>query len=290
MPDLAVLTPCYRGDAELLPDLHQSVLECTPADTVHHVVVPPSDRALFTKHQGPRCRVWTHRDFLPRRYVCIPHASGLAVNSCRPWPPVRGWVVQQAIKIAASRMLEAGTVLIADSDAVLVRPMTAEQFRLDGRLRLFRAEHAVHAGMPRHVCWHGVARRLLGLPPAPDLPLPDYVNAINVWDPKIVLAMQQRITEVTGRNWLDAVTSELHISEFVLYGVFVDEVLGRPPALDAAFCHNYYSSDPLDREQALAFADRMTPDAVGVMISSHSGTPRQVRRATFDRCRAATRS
>lgn len=283
MTELAVLTPCYSGDAELFVDLHQSVLEHTPPQTVHHVVCPPSDRALFEPYGGPRCRILVHSDLLPGHYFCVPRSNGLAVNIRRPWPPVRGWVMQQAMKIAASAVIEADTVLIADSDAVLVRPTTAAQFRDRGQLGLVRAADAVHAGMDRHIQWHHVARRILGLPAAPGLPLPDYVNPINVWDPAIVRAMQRRISEVTGMSWLDAFTSELHISEFIVYGVFVEELIGATVERGPELCHNYYDRTPLDHEQAVAFADRITPEAVGMMISSHSGTSREVRLAAFRR-------
>jgi hypothetical protein len=139
--------------------------------------------------------------------------------------------------------------------------------------------------MDRHIRWHQVARQLLGLPPLPELPLPDYVNPINVWDPAIVRAMQQRISEVTGMSWVDAFTSELHISEFIVYGVFVDEVIGATARCDPTLCHNYYDRVPLDRDRAMAFAEKITPEAVGMMISSHSGTSREIRLAAFRRGR-----
>ena len=129
--------------------------------------------------------------------------------------------------------------LLADSDVVFVRPVTAETFRKDGRLTYYRSDEAVHASMPRHIIWHDVARRLLGLPPAGPPPLPDYISPLNVWDRQAVLALRDRIEQVTGRPWLDAIGSQLHVSEFMLYGVFVEEVLGvigrrRGSGVDAA--------------------------------------------------------
>lgn len=285
MTELVVVTPSYAPDAELFADLHRSVLAHTPEQTVHHVIVPPADRELFARHAGPRCQVWTYPDLLPRRYLSVPR-SGLWVNARRPWPPVRGWVLQQAVKIAAAATFQAGTVLLVDSDVVLVRPTTADRFAVDGTLGLFRAEGAVHAGMERHVRWHQVARRLLGLPAGAAPPLPDYVSPFNAWDPAIVRAMQRRISASTGRDWLDAVTAELHISEFILYGVFVDEVLGGAPSAPAAnmFCHTYWETTPLDRAGALEFAGQIAPDALAMMISAKSGTPREIRLTAASRC------
>jgi Family of unknown function (DUF6492) len=287
MTQLAVITPTWAPDAELFEELHRSVLEYTSDDTVHHLIVPAAHKARFARYRGPRCRIWTHPELLPRRYVRLP--GGIWVNPLRPWPPVRGWVMQQAAKIAATAAVDADVAMIIDSDAVLVRPASTADFTDGDALRLHRAEAAVHAGLARHVRWHHVARRLLGLPAPQGLPLPDYVTPLNFWAPAVVRAMQERITETTGRHWLDAFTAELHISEFIVYGVFVDEVHSaghRPPPSDTAICHNFWDRSPLDLDQALAFADRLPPRALAMMISGNSRTPLEIRRAAADRVRA----
>jgi hypothetical protein len=292
MTDLAVITPSFRGDAEIFADLHRSVLEFTPTDTVHHVFVPQRDRALFAQYSGARCRIWTSSELMPRRYVRIGRGDSY-VNATHPWPPVRGWITQQAIKIAAAGQIEADLVVVADSDVVLVRPVTAERFTVDGRRILYREEKGVNADMDRHLIWHRVSRKLFGLPPAPPPPLTDYVSSFNIWEPAVIRGIQQRIAETTGRDWLDAFTSELHISEFMMYGIFVDEVLSvgsdRPPA-DPNICHNTWQRAPMDHAAAIEFADRLRPDAVAMMISAKSRTPVEIRRAAIARCAAIVQS
>ncbi|MEO3799597.1 DUF6492 family protein [Nonomuraea sp. B1E8] len=283
MSKLAVITPSYAPDAALFADLHRSVLRHTSDDTVHHVFVPARDRRAFAGFEGPRCRLWLRSELLPRRYVRVPFTD-VHVNCRRPWPPLRGWVMQQTVKIASAGLIDADALLIVDSDAVLVRPTTAESFSVDGRLCLHRVENAVTADMERHLLWHRVARELLGLPPPPPPPLPDYVTALTFWDPHIVLAMRRRVTEVTGRDWLDAFNGRLHVSEFVLYGVFVDEVLKASPPVNTTICHLSYHHEPWDEAQAVAFADRLPPDAVGMMISAKSRTPHEARMAAIRRC------
>ncbi|MCG5220668.1 DUF6492 family protein [Streptosporangium soli] len=286
MTELAVVTPTYGPDAELFAGLHRSVLEYTSDDTVHHVIVPAAHKAAFARYRSRRCRIWTHPELIPRRYVRLPLPGGIWVNGLRPWPPVRGWVMQQAAKIAAATVVDADAVLLADSDVVLVRPVAAENFTVDGRLTLLREEGAVTASMERHVRWHQVARDLLGLPPSPPPPLPDYVGPLVLWDPVIVAAMRDRIAETTGRSWLEAFTTQLHVSEFIVYGVFADGVLDDDtrPATSPPICHNNYDRTAMDHDAAIAFAERLDPGAVGMMISSHSGTPPEVRQAAIDRC------
>ncbi|GAA2878215.1 DUF6492 family protein [Nonomuraea rubra] len=283
MSKLAVITPSYAPDAELFADLHRSVLEFTSDDTIHHVFVPPGDREAFARFEGPRCHVWVRSELLPRRYLRMP-GTDVYVNYRRPWPPLRGWVMQQTVKIASVGLIDADAMLIVDSDAVLVRPTSAESFSRDGRLCLYRLENGVTAEMKRHVIWHQVARDLLGLPPAPPAPLPDYVTALTFWDPEIVRAMQRRITQVTGRDWLDAFNAQLHVSEFILYGVFVDEVLKADPPINTTICHLSYNHEPWDEARAVAFADQLPQDAVGMMISAKSHTPMEARQAAIRRC------
>ncbi|MEV5893127.1 DUF6492 family protein [Nonomuraea fuscirosea] len=287
MSALAVVTPTYAPDAGLFAHLHRSVLDHTSDDTVHHVIVPPSDRRLFARFSGPRCRVWTYAEILPRRLTHVPF-TGVWIDPARPWPPLRGWVAQQAVKVAVTARLDAKVVLVADSDVVLVREATPDLFIRDGHVSMFRVDGGVHELMTDHVTWHRVARELLGLPGPAPLPLPDYVSSLACWDPAVVRAMQERITETTGRDWLTAFISYLQVSEFIVYGVFVDEVLRAAPPVSTAICHSRWDRTPLDHAGAIAFADRLPPDAVGMMISAKSGTPMAVRSAAIERCSQIT--
>jgi Family of unknown function (DUF6492) len=290
MSDLAVLTPTFRGDAALFRDLHHSVLANTASSVVHHIVVPPSDAHLFREFEGARCQIWTHRNLLPRYCMSVPHASGLTLNLRRPWPPVRGWVVQQIMKLAGAAVIDARAVLIVDSDAVFVREATLDQFIHNGRLWHYRKDGAVTADMDRHVLWHNVARKLLGLPGIAVPPLPDYVSPISLWDPVVVRSLTAHISDSTGRDWVDAIGSQLHVSEFVVYGVFVDQIFGGMAPRDGDLCHNYYERTSLSPAEAAAFADEMPSSTLGAMISSHSRTPHNVRREAFRRCRRIAES
>jgi hypothetical protein len=291
MSSVAVITPSYAPDFELCRDLNRSVLEWTPPDVDHHVIVPARDRKLFGRLRGPRTEVWTVDQFVPSRMLPVPRMN-MWLNVRRPYPPVRGWVMQQVVKLRAAAALGADVLVLADSDVIFVRPVTEDTFESDGRVRFYRSDDAVDEEMRRHVMWHDVARRLLGLPPAGPPPLPDYVSALNVWERRVVLALRDRIERVTGRPWLDAIASELHVSEFILYGVFVDGVLGTSAdvfAADSMLCHSYWGSSPLAPAAAAGFVRGLSPEDVAVMISAKSGTPLEVRREAF-RATACLRS
>ena len=282
MTELAVITPSYAPDFELCKDLNASVLAHTPEGTVHHIITPRRDIRLFSAFRGPRTQVWSVDRLLPRYMVGMPGAN-FWLNLRKPVPPVRGWVMQQVVKLQAAAKIEADTLLMVDSDVLLVRPVTAETFRRHGLLRFYRKDAGVDEHLPRHLIWHDVARNLLGIPHA-KAPLPDYVSAFNVWDRRTVLAMRDRIQQVTGRPWLDAVAGELHVSEFILYGVFVENVLGERAnvaPVESMLCHSYWDTAPLNLDAAERFIRAVSEEDVAVMISAKSQTPLDVRRAVL---------
>ncbi len=282
MAELAVITPSYAPDFELCRDLNASVLAHTLPPAVHHIIVPRRDLRLFSCLTGTRTQVLPVNELMPRHLVSVPRAN-MWLNLYRPFPPVRGWVMQQLVKLQAAARIEAEVLLLVDSDVLLVRPVTAETFRHDGRLRFYRKDAGVDEHLPRHLTWHDVARRLLGIPPARP-PLPDYISAFTAWDRGTVLALQDRIQQATGRPWLDALAGQLHVSEFILYGVFVDDVLGEQAnaaPTESMLCHSYWHQSPLDFETARKFVQALPADDVAIMISAKSHTPLDVRRTAL---------
>lgn len=280
MSALTIVTPSYRNDLELLRDQHQSILRHTAPDVRHIVVIPRRDRTLFAGLPGDRMDLWTVDEIVPRRFIGVPGAN-VWVNAYRPWPPVRGWVMQQVAKIAAILRAPTQTVLMLDSDILLVKDIDERSFCDEGGVWLYRKKDGVHSGMPRHCLWHAEARRMLGLPPASP-PLPDYVGPMLAWDRRVVQAMVDRVERTTGRPWPDAFARCLHVSELILYGVFVDHLAaGTVPAYDKIRCHSYWETVPLNLPEAVAFFAAVSPDDLSVMISAKSGTPLDVRRSAL---------
>jgi hypothetical protein len=279
MVELAVITPSYAPDFELCRDLNESVLRRTDSTVTHYVITPRRDLSLFSVLRGPRTEVLAVDEVMPRRMMGVPWAN-FWVNMRRPGPPIRGWMMQQLVKLQAATRIPADRLLLVDSDVIFARDVSAATFGRDGRVLFYRLDAGVHAAMPRHVIWHDVARKLLGLP-AEQLPLPDYVSAFNVWDRGTVLALRDRIERVTGQRWLDAIGRQLHFSEFILYGVFVDRVLGEQAPVeptDSMMCHSCWNSLPLTLPEAERFVGGLPPDDVAIMISAKSRTPLDVRR------------
>jgi hypothetical protein len=284
MPRLAIITPSYAPDFELCADLHRSVQAFCPSTVEHHIIVPRLDLGLFRRLDGDRVQVHDVAEFLPRSFVALPGVNGW-LNARRPFPPLRGWITQQIVKLSAAARLDAEVALLVDSDIELIRPFGPELFLRDGVARFYRKPGAIDDRLPRHVIWHQVARKLLGLPPA-EAPYADYICWPAPWDPVVVRALLARVEQVTGKPWATAIGAQLHFSEEILYGVFVDEVLGAPAdsyATDDMLCPEYSDEVPLDEGGMNGFLSRVVPDDIAIMVSAKSGTPLEVRRAAIAR-------
>jgi Family of unknown function (DUF6492) len=288
MTRMSVITPSFAPDFEPCADLHRSVLECSPESVHHHIFVPRSDLKLFGRLAGPRTHIRCESDLLPPSFVRVPF-SKFTVNLDRPFPPVRGWILQQVIKLAAVAASEDDVVLLVDSDIEFIRPFGVETFVRNGVVRFYNRPDEIDDKLPRHIIWHRVARALLGLPPA-DPPYTDYISSLLAWNPAIVRRMLAQVADTTRRPWTTAIAEQLHFSEWTLYGLFVDHVIGAPAnsfASDDSLCLAYWDTTPLNRDGAVDFLRGVRPTDVAAMISAKSRTPLAIRRAAFAGHRAA---
>jgi hypothetical protein len=288
MTKLAVITPSYEPDFGLCEDLSRSMLENSPETVHHHIIVPRRDLQLFARLAGPRTHIRCEAEFLPKSFVALPF-SKFTVNFRRPFPPVRGWILQQVLKLAAAAAFDDDAVVLVDSDIEFIRPFTPETFVSRGVVRFYCKPNADDERLPRHMVWHRVARELLGLRPAGAPPYPNYVASLLAWDPAIVRRMLSHISHVTGCAWQSVVGAQRHFSEWTLYGEYVDHVIGARAdsfCSDHSLCHEYWEAVPLSVEDASRFLSGAQFADIAAMISAKSRTSLAVRRAAFAGYRA----
>jgi hypothetical protein len=280
--ELDVITPSYAPDFELCRDLNASVLRHGGPEGRHTIIVPPRDLALFAPLQGERTSVRSTSDYLRGLYR-LPR--NLWFNPHRPWVPVRGWIAQQVVKLEAAARSTAAMVVMVDSDIVFVRDFGPDTFRAaDGAPEFYRCDGAIDDTLPRHVIWHAVARRLLGLEPRSGLPLDDYVCCPCGWEPAVVRSMLAEVEARAGASWQRVVAAQLHFSEMILYGVYVDARLpadGARRVVADMRCHRHYDEVPLDESDLREFLAGIRPVDHSVMISAKSGTALAARRAAL---------
>lgn len=288
---LAIVSTSHRPDFPSFARLHASVLDHTDPSTPHIVAVPGIDVPLFESIGSSRLRVVSEQETLPRRFVPatrlaripgIPRGFRIAaVNSTRPWPPIRGWILQQMVKLAVVSQLEVDVALIIDSDVLLVRSVDEAVFRRhDGIVRLYRLPGGITPDMTRHVTQREKALRLLGLS-AGEEESPDYIAGIVSWDPGLVRQMLGRLEETMERRWQDCVGQSLDFSEFITYGTYV-MLLADPRRRaflgDRSLSHSHWGPTPLTMDAARRFVGTLAPDDLAIHVQSNTSTDDSVLR------------
>ncbi len=140
--------------------------------------------------------------------------------------------------------------------------------------------------MPRHRPWCENAATLLGLGSA-SWPGPDYINNLVSWRREHVLGFLAHVERLSGRDWVSAIASDRQFSEYLLYGSYVERVVG----LDAAghwadpseLCKVYwFSEDMAGFERLESFEEVLEPWQVAVGVQSFIGQPLDRVRALFE--------
>lgn len=293
MTSMAVITPSYRPDLEGFRRLHESVLAFAGEDVMHHVIVPGIDAKLFKTIRSTRLTVWTYQEVIPTGLIATDRLAarmsrlpGLpssincaAVEARRPWRPVRGWVLQQIVKMGMVDHIDAELFVNIDSDVVLVRPLKAEDFVQAGVIRLYAVDEAITEDMKRHYRWCRTAHDLLGLPWQGDVSYPDHVGGVVSWDNGLLRRCVRRIEEVSGTPWAVAAARHLHFSEDILYGTYVrhfGSAMDHSYQRDTTRCHSYWSPTPMERAEAEKFIADFDDDHIAVHIQSNSDTDAEI--------------
>jgi hypothetical protein len=275
-PSLAFVTVSYGPDRDRCALLTRSLEEFAPS-VEHLIVVDRADLGLFQSLAGSRTTVVATEDVLPlwlRRLDIrrIGLRSNLWLQS--RGKPVRGWLVQQLVKLALAEELSADLLVHADSDVVLVRPFRNSSVIDDaGRVRLVAHPDAIDESMPNHVAWHRSSEKLLGIGRG-GLPLPDYITSLVPWRRQNAVALLEHIERHTGRHWLRALAAAWDVSEYTLYGRFVRDVMGEDAGqyvTSSSLCHDYWTHAPLSEHELEAFLDGIGPEAVAVSITAKAG-------------------
>jgi hypothetical protein len=285
---LEILTPSYARDFELCRDLAASVRRFAPEGTRHTIVVPPSDVRLFTLLQSDHVRIRTTSEFLPRSLLRMPSLN-VWLNLKAPWPPVRGWIAQQLVKLSAVAESSAHAVLVVDSDLEFIRPFSLETYAPDGAIPLYRLDGAVTADLPRHMVWDDVAHRLIGVAVRRAASRPDFICWPCLWEPRRVRELLTHVELVHGRGWASIVARELHFSEMVLYGAFIESIVAATESVavtEDMHCRSFSDETALDEDALHEFLARVRPSDVAVMISAKSGTDLDRRRRALASIRA----
>jgi hypothetical protein len=216
----AMVTKSYLPDLKRCELLSESLDHCAP-HVSHYLIVDRHDWSAFRHLQGGRRRLIESEALLKGWMLRLPGRTGFWLSLSAP--PVRGWIMQQILKIAAIEAVPERTLVFCDSDTAFFRSFDRNDFLVDGKMGLIDFDFDDRDTR----LWTAAARRLLGVSSDKmGLGYRNHVGYVVGWNRETVKAMQQRIEATTGLSWQIALARTINFSEYMIYGTFVREVLG----------------------------------------------------------------
>ena len=264
----AIVTPTFLPDLSRCELLAES-LDRTAPHVSHYIIVARHELSAFKHFKGRRRTLIEAEEILGKWIVRFPGRKGGIWLNLRA-PPVRGWIIQQILKIGVTKIVPERTLVLCDSDVAFFRPFNRDDFLVNGKVGLLDVDF--NNEMSRQ--WTATARRLLGLSSLEGA-YRNYVGSVICWNRETLMAMQQKIESCIGINWQIALARTSTFSEYMIYGIFVREVLGYDqvdhapssvPLVKHSWGVNLSTASAID-----AFFSDFDPRTIAVMIHSKDG-------------------
>ncbi|MEC4893388.1 MAG: DUF6492 family protein [Oscillatoria sp. PMC 1051.18] len=269
-----IITPSYAPDFERCKLLCESVDKFISPPVKHYLIVDRRDLQLFRQLENSHTELLAVEDILPWWIQRVPllKKAWLSLKTM----PLRNWLVQQIVKIATGQKIAEDVAVFVDSDVVFVRPFDFQTFVLDdGKVRFYREPKGNEIQKKVHLKWHQSASNLLGLPDV-DLTIPDYIGNAITWKKENVVKLCKHLESVSGRGWIETLANTYNLSEYVLYGIFVERILQSESGhynRAENLCNDYWYPEALDDEKLSQLIKETAPEQVALMITAKAGMP-----------------
>lgn len=280
----ALVTPSFHQDYDICRILIDSVRRFVPGEVTHYIIVSDEDVELFRRCADDRTRILVQEDVVPERFWRIPLAPKWHFNPRTI--PVRAWIWQQMVKLSIGHRIDADAYLIIDSDCLFVRPFDPHSLIVDGKVPLFREEKDWYRTNAKSQKWFDVSRRMLRLPPFEQPHSIGYINSLVFWRRDVLRKLHAHVANGRRPTALlhDAAWS-LQFSEYTLYGLYVEKVLGLAQSghyeFGSQLSHDYWPEVPMNPVQLEEFKSKGTAGDFIVMINAKSRTPATEIRKAF---------
>lgn len=279
----ALITPSYAPDFERCKLLAESAVKFTEPGLIHYIIVDKRDLSLFKQLEGPKTKLLVVENILPWYIFRVPGVNKFWISLKSK--PIRNWALQQLVKISVANTLnedpQVEAFIFVDSDVTFIRPFSTDLFMQNGDLRLNRVDFTDD----KHHKWHRNARKLLHIDDPSSIKNSsthqkkdwNYVANLVTWKRDNVIKMQRHIEKCTGKDWLRSVASDWDLSEYTIYGNYVEHVLGlensghyagTTPILHLSWKYTLSNESDIDR-----FLSDARPEHIGIMIHSKDAVP-----------------
>jgi hypothetical protein len=289
--DLAIITCSMASDREFFSLLVDSMEQYVDSEIMHYVIVPKADVMSFKEFEGARRQVISQEEILSTQLYSLSPltrwASVVVPSLRRPLyitrngSFVRGWIVQQYLKIEMARRCSAAAIMHVDSDAFFVRKFCAENAFIDGKALYFRV-----SGVPensKHHEWAQVANDLLGSKVVKGADF-HYIENCIVWNTEIIREMIARIEEGNGEKIEDLILAQRSFSEYYLYGIYLDYCVGRErvSVCDKSLCISQWPGKEISKKNIKNNLDSGGGNFFAVAFQSTESLSIEDRRFIYD--------
>lgn len=278
----ALVTPSFRLDLQRCELLIESVEARLASHVRHYLVVDRRDVPLFRPLASERTEILVVEDIVPWWMFRAPGLRRFWISLRTR--PLKNWILQQIVKISIPNVVKEDVLLYADSDVFFVTPFDPRSLERSGSVPLF-VETGQRGLIRSNDHWHNVAARLLGIPAEEGGYDTNYIGNVITWRRETAVAMCRRIEEVTGKSWPLVLAPLNAFSEYILYGMFAQRVLGecsRQWNDGVLRTLNYWRTQPLSYAELQQLKATFRPHHHSVMISAKSRTPvTDIRRVFF---------
>lgn len=272
----AIITPSYDKDFERCKLLVESIKKYVTQNVNHYIIVEEKDEQLFESLVDENINIILKEKILPKRIIRLP----FTVKGRNIWfnfkgKILRGWIIQQIIKIGIANFIDEDVLVYMDSDEFFVKKVNFnESFVQNGMIRLFRETGRTEEK------WDKTISKLLNVRPK-NCRNVNYVEHPVTWRRKNVLEMQKYIEKISGKSWIDTISDNWHFSEYQLYGNFVDNIL-KSNSLHyhdnnkLSLKHEWANGirpEKLNKNELKEFFSNISEQHISVMISSAANIP-----------------
>lgn len=266
-----IITPSYAPDFERCKILCKSIEKFGASYDKHIIIVDEKDFNLFSTIKGDKIEILKKESTLPRWLKKIPFSKKwwLSFKTI----PVRGWILQQIIKLSVAECTDADMYFFADSDIIFIRPFNLSDYIKDGKVRLYRfPRREQDFQKPRNNMWYKQAGKLFNLP-GDDYTKLDFIGPLVTWRRDTLLKLNQYIKEMSGKkSWQQSLCNNLYFSEYVLYGLFCEYVLKNESGHywdKTEICHTAWSYTITNLDDIHVFLKKIRPEHIAICIQSN---------------------
>jgi hypothetical protein len=275
----AFITPSYAPDFQRCKLLCWSIKQFVLFPIKHYIIVDKKDLALFQELSDSNTIILTKEEIFPSWIKCISfrYKKNLWLNlkgfKSGNWL-LRGWLIQQIVKLSAARYVEQEILVFVDSDVAFIDYFDVHSLVHEDKVRLFRVEHSTDMDSELSRKWKDTAVKLLGLPLTKNYH-DFYIHQIVSWKRDNLLRLYELIEKNFSQDWLEVIAGVKDLSEYILYGIFSNHVMaensGHYYDCQQRICWCYWEDQPMsDEDLKIFFQEAQSSGHKAVMISAKS--------------------